>query len=104
MQRSRAARIPRRLGARTFPCRRNSPNPSENAARGWGRGLLTPTPISYTPSKEQEPEPSRTRLSESSALWKCCSASAKEIGGRGVPEVPPNPAERQGVGQTPTDP
>lgn len=56
---------------------------------------MPPTSTSYTPSKEQELEPSHTRLLESSILWKCCSASVKEIGGRGAPEVPPNPAGRQ---------
>lgn len=103
-QRSRAARIPRRPGARTFPCRRNTPNPSGNAARGGGRRLVPPTPTAYTPTTEREPEPGRTRLSESSALWKCCSASVKEIGGGGAAEVPPDPAGRQGVGQNPRDP
>lgn len=101
-QRSRAATIPRRLGARAFPCGRNGPKPIRE---GGGTGLVPPTPTSYAPSTEREPQPRRTRLlSESSALWKCCSASVKEIGGRGAPGVPPNPAGRQGVRQTPTDP
>lgn len=64
---------------------------------------MPPTPTSYTPSKEREPEPGRTRLLESSALWKCCSASVKEIGGGDTPEVPPNAAGRQGLGQTLTE-
>lgn len=92
---------PRRLD---LPLQEEQPKQLRERGQRWGRGWCLPTATSYTPSKEREPEPGRTRLPESSALWKCCSASVKEIGGGDAPEVLLNPAGRQGVGQSPTEP